>query len=157
MWLEGAVQNRWSVSEMRRMRGEALGEAGGEPLDVDEVVSEEFDSDAPRDMTADEIPRAISATQNVLAEEEAGGEALDDETAFAAEDADFSEHEADAEPNRAVRPFAQLADLPADLADAVESFKLAILRHKLAGWSEVAREDVIDALEALKQLALAAS
>ena len=25
MWLEGAVQNRWSVSQLRRQRGETLG------------------------------------------------------------------------------------------------------------------------------------
>ena len=56
-----------------------------------------------------------------------------------------------------MRPFASLAELPADLADAFESFKLAILRHKLAGWSEVAREDVLGALDSLKGLALAPS
>jgi hypothetical protein len=54
-----------------------------------------------------------------------------------------------------VRPFAHLAELPDDLAQALESFKLGILRHKLAGWNEVALEDVLSALEALKQLALA--
>lgn len=54
-----------------------------------------------------------------------------------------------------VRPFENLAELPDDLADAFDSFKLAILHHKLAGWKEVSRGDVLASLEALKQLALA--
>ena len=50
-------------------------------------------------------------------------------------------------------PFADLPPLPADLADAFESFKLAILRHKLAGWAEVSRDDVVAALTSLERLA----
>ena len=33
----------------------------------------------------------------------------------------------------AVRPFASLPPLPADVNDAFEAYKLCILRHKLAG------------------------
>ena len=36
----------------------------------------------------------------------------------------------------AVRPFASLPPLPADVNDAFEAYKLCILRHKLAGWQE---------------------
>jgi hypothetical protein len=63
----------------------------------------------------------------------------------------------DGDHDEPIRPFAALAELPADLADAFESFKLAILRHKVTGWSEIARDDIVDALDALKQLALAPS
>ncbi len=55
----------------------------------------------------------------------------------------------------AVRPFENLADLPDDLAEAFEMFKLAILRHKTTGWEEISREDVMASLDALKELALA--
>ena len=41
--------------------------------------------------------------------------------------------------------------------DAFESFKLSILRHKLAGWVDVAADDVLAALSALKQLVTAPS
>jgi hypothetical protein len=45
--------------------------------------------------------------------------------------------------------------MPDDLQAAFESFKLAILRHKLAGWVEIPRDDLLHTLDALKQLALA--
>ena len=54
-----------------------------------------------------------------------------------------------------VRPFADLPDLPADLTDAFEQFKVAILAHKLNDWQGVACNDVLAALDALKKLALA--
>jgi hypothetical protein len=56
-----------------------------------------------------------------------------------------------------VRPFENLAELPDDLADAFESFKLAILRHKSAGWAEITRDDVLASLDSLKALAIAPS
>ncbi len=42
-----------------------------------------------------------------------------------------------------VRPFANLTELPDDLADAFEAFKLAVLHHKMDGWQEISREDVL--------------
>jgi hypothetical protein len=39
--------------------------------------------------------------------------------------------------------------------DAFEAYKLCILRHKLAGWQEISRDDLLISLESLKQLALA--
>ncbi len=33
-----------------------------------------------------------------------------------------------------MQPFAGLPELPDDLADAIEALKLAVLRHKTAGW-----------------------
>lgn len=51
------------------------------------------------------------------------------------------------------RPFATLPSLPPDVTDAFESFKLCILRHKLSGWQEISRDDLIVSLEALVDLA----
>ncbi|HET6881331.1 MAG TPA: hypothetical protein VFI31_14310, partial [Pirellulales bacterium] len=46
MWLEGAVQSEWTVSEMRGRRWETLGGArNGQPRD-EEIVEAEFDEDA---------------------------------------------------------------------------------------------------------------
>jgi hypothetical protein len=56
-----------------------------------------------------------------------------------------------------VRPFENLAELPEDLAEAFESFKLAILRHKTDDWRQISRDDVLASLDALKELVLAPS
>jgi hypothetical protein len=61
----------------------------------------------------------------------------------------------DQAPVESIRPFEDLPELPADLAEAMEMFKLSILRHKLDGWSQVAAEDVLLALAGLRQLVLA--
>jgi len=55
------------------------------------------------------------------------------------------------------RPFAALPPLPADVSDAFEDFKMTILRHKVAGWQDISRGDLLLSLDALKQLALADS
>lgn len=47
-------------------------------------------------------------------------------------------------------PFASLPSLPVDLAEALEQFKLGIIRHCASGWSEVSQNDVIKTLDALK-------
>jgi hypothetical protein len=52
------------------------------------------------------------------------------------------------------RPFANLPRLPEDVAAAFEQFKLAILTHKMAGWTEISRDDLLAALDALKELLL---
>jgi hypothetical protein len=56
-----------------------------------------------------------------------------------------------------IRPFENLPDLPTDLAEAFDSFKLAILHHKTDGWEHVAAGDVLHALDALKALVTAPS
>jgi hypothetical protein len=56
-----------------------------------------------------------------------------------------------------VRPFAQLSELPSDLSEALEAFKLAILHHKMEDWQQIARDDVLASLDALKQLVMAPS
>ena len=56
-----------------------------------------------------------------------------------------------------VRPFEDLPPLPDDLADALESFKVAILHHKLSDWESVSRDDVLANVDALRTLVLAPS
>ena len=52
------------------------------------------------------------------------------------------------------RPFANLPDLPDDVAEAFEQFKLVILAHKMADWNDISRDDLLASLDALKELAL---
>lgn len=47
-------------------------------------------------------------------------------------------------------PFESLGEFPQDVKDAVEQFKLCILRHRASQWQEITRDDLIAALDALR-------
>lgn len=47
------------------------------------------------------------------------------------------------------RPFIDLAALPTDVFEAHEEFKLAIIRHRCGGWTEITRGDLVEALRSL--------
>jgi hypothetical protein len=153
MWLEGALQNDWSVSAMRTRRGETLGEvASGDALA--EVVATEMDEDyvppAEEMLRIDGVPMSVAAASDVARtadddEDDAGEAWSEDETPE-----ERGENEV-----TAPAPFAQLPELPPDISEAMESFKLAIIRHRLDGWREVSPRDVVASLDALKSLALA--
>lgn len=163
MWLEGAVQSDWSISQMRRQRAEAL---GGLPTN-EPVVDAELDEDFNHNNPADELlevrdPEPAAGNREGAAYTSgpnfAEGPDFGDESSGAPYDSDEdSDVEPEREPPVAVRPFEQLAELPPDVAEAFESFKLAILHHKLAGWLEISCPDLLGALESLKQLAIAPS
>jgi hypothetical protein len=156
MWLEGAVQNDWSVSQMRDQRWQATGaEPAKKPKDQDIVVSE-LDEDAAFDQEAKE--REFGVVDDVRDP----GDRDDDEAPFDDGTEAYSESDFESGPvmesaPRAtpVSPFADVAELPDDLADAVESLKLAIVRHKIAAWAEVSPDAVLGALDALKTLVTA--
>ena len=163
MWLEGAVQSGWSISQMRRQRAETLG-----ILPADEpqqpVVDAELDEDyspAAGELVEVHDPDATSGNRDepgyAAGPNYADGRDFGDESSAVGIDEPDEERGVEHEPPPAVRPFEQLAELPADVAEAFESFKLAILHHKLAGWAEISCRDLIGALESLKQLALAPS
>lgn len=163
MWLEGAVRNGWSVSAMRSTRWETLGSLPDqEPLDVDIVsgeIDEDFEPAVREDPGQEQAPGEFS-------EETAGprheGPDFGDEDPASMERAAASSDEqladdAEQEPVEFIQPFADLADLPDDLSEAFDAFKLAILRHKGEGWTQISCDDCLGTLEALKQLALAPS
>ena len=153
MWLEGAVANGWSVAQMRATRWQTLGgPAEAAPGDA-ELAGAEIDEDAAaEDALPDTIRESIREVRDPESREPSrAGEPGPDRS----EDADPAADTADEPPPEPVRPFARLAPLPQDLADACETFKLAILHHKRSGWKEIACNDVLAALDALKQLALA--
>lgn len=166
MWLQGAIENGWSVSQMRQMRWEALG--GTEPRE-DDIVEAEFDEDQ---MPLD-APAAGSRVQEVRdpTAESHGGEATEANSPDApradAPDDDFSadsqadqsapweEQTSGAAPSAASFEQLDMAAWPDDLAEAFDEMKLAIVRHRMAGWSEISPADVLTALDALRQLVLA--
>jgi hypothetical protein len=157
MWLEGAVQNEWSIAEMRQQRWEAFGGNAEDQLVGDDDASAELDEDysagdegvsevhAPANRAGSDFDVADDATVDEQSHGNSdAGEPFDPEGSFAAEPAEVPS-----------RPFEHLAELPPDLSEAFEAFKLAILRHKLAGWAEISSRDVLASLDALRQLALA--
>jgi hypothetical protein len=177
LWLEGAVQNDWSVADMRRQRWQAYGAASDEkPRDAD-IVTAEFDEDGPQagDAEPADATSRLRATKDGsrTASERTNGDSRNGNSPAGPDHAqgpDFGEERsvpfaADETPPRdlyladapveSIRPFENLLELPADLAEAMEMFKLSILRHKLDGWTHVAAEDVLLALAGLKQLVLA--
>ena len=154
MWLEGAVQSGWSVAQVRAERWEAIGAPADQKPRDEEIITAELDEDAATDEAAPEtIGESLGAVRDPDADDDrhaarpGADEALDpfDEPAPPPE-------EIAADP---VRPFENLPRLPDDLNEAFDAFKLAILNHKLSGWQEISRDDVLATLDALKQLVLA--
>lgn len=163
MWLEGAVQSRWSVSQMRRQRWEAMGAVAEEPPQDGEIVvaekDEDFEPALGQEPIAQQVTGELAEVQGPSAAEGPEPDSSKDAETTAESDGSASIY-ADERPEETVkfvRPFENLGELPDDLAEAFEAFKLAILRHKADDWRQISREDVLAALDALKELAIAPS
>ncbi len=165
MWLEGAVQNDWSISEMRGQRHEALG--GG--VDKDQL---EATTDGELDEDFQPIEGAtLREVQNpgTMGEDFDGGDSdrsamsshsddeMGDVPVVEAFDADEPMMEATPSTARERGTFEDLADVPEDLSEALESLKLVVLRHKSTGWQDVSRNTVVAWLDAIKELTLSPS
>jgi len=164
MWLEGAIQNRWSVADMRRERWQAFGGSEAERPQESDIVPSEVDEDA-------ELPEIHRL--RVAGSDEGNSSPLDGSSGPRYDGPDFGDepvstsHQAgdsfgiDSADRSSiansppVKPFADLPALPDDLTEAFENFKLGILRHKTSGWQEVSCADVLRSLDALKALATA--
>lgn len=160
MWLEGAVQSRWSVARMCDQRWEALGGAPESQPQESDIVSSELDEDL---VANNKVPSATisDAPAEIHGDTDDYFDANDDESSDDAtsfdDDAAMPRGAMDAADIAAepTRPFEALPALPPDMNEAFDLFKLAILNHKVSGWREIARNDVLSVLDALKQLALA--
>ncbi|MDO4569522.1 MAG: hypothetical protein Q4D38_03965 [Planctomycetia bacterium] len=216
VWLEGAVQQRWSVSQMRKQRWVAIGAPPDLKPTDDEVVLSELDEDAVSAFDAQSLAGAQGAApmpessskvhadgvvgstargsappEGALPSELNGG-TLDTVESFEGKH-DFSErkdpsggasHPASAggasadsfggsdsreqggggssppekveeEMKSSIAPVRLLEDLPElpdDLSEAFEMFKLAILNHKLANWGQITKEEVLTTLRLLEKL-----
>lgn len=156
MWLEGAKQSGWSVSQMREKRWETLGKLEADRPRSGDVVTSETDEDA-------EPARSKSAPVTGEYGEITGpsheGPDFGDEPSdrIGEGGADWLESAPSAPPRELVRPFENLPDLPDDLAESFDSMKLAILHHKRDEWQRVSAADVLHALDALKALVTAPS
>jgi hypothetical protein len=158
LWLEGASQSKWSVSEMRRTRWESTGKLAQDDPTSNPVAAAEADEDYTplvedeEDVEVDREPSDRIGTDGPLNEGPDFGEGESDgEVAVAEEYEDVEAPEA--VEYSGSNPFADLPSLPDDLSEAMEQFKLAIVRHRLAEWSEVTPAVVQRVLDALGEFA----
>jgi hypothetical protein len=157
MWLQGAVESDWSIGQMRDQRWEAHGAPSELKPSAADIVTNEVDEDANAPDAAG-APSALRGAVSEVHDTERGEAEEADYATDAPFDAADSPPAADARAEAApmtVRPFENLPELPDDLKEAFELFKLAILSHKISGWSEISQEQVLGVLESLKRLALA--
>lgn len=158
MWLEGAVHNGWSISRMRARRTEALGriaevrpveEQPAIDLDEPDAESEGFIEDAP--LATDDLESADRWIDPCEVDLESGTDAIDADDQ-AAQDASTS---VAADKASAVRPFESLPPLPADVGEAFEAMKLAIVSRRVGGWTDISPDDMLAVLDALRRLVVA--
>lgn len=159
MWLEGATQSKWSVSQMRRTRWESQGGDPQQEPQETEIVSASVDEDFTPLAEVEEDASVQDDSRSVAEGPRDEGPDFGDESEPTAADGstvddDALPWEGDAEVGDPIEsPFANLPSLPVDMAEALEQFKLSIIRHRSDSWSEVAQGDVLQAVDALRAFA----
>lgn len=164
LWLEGAVRSGWSISQMRDQRWEAMGGKADEKPKAQDIVASDDDEDVVlpaqgggNDGRYEDAPDGVSAGPVAegpdFGDESGGSDFTGDKND---DDDDIDNLEGSSVPSL-VQPFAGLPDLPPDMTEALELFKLAIIRHKAGGWNEISPEAVVKALDGLKLLVTARS
>ncbi len=161
LWLEGAVQSGWSVSQMRRTRWESMGSQPElEPNEQDIVADGSIAGGVDEDYTplaeVDDATGVEDGPRSVAEGPRPDGPDFGDEDYSASGRSEAGDESDDGLPwddelkSPGESPFAKLPSLPVDLAEALEQFKLAIIRHRADGWAEVSQADIHRALDALK-------
>lgn len=156
MWLEGAVQSKWSVSGMRKQRWEAMGKVGEQPNESDIVTAEITEETQSLNLTENDRNNDRDYVEGPVHE---GPDWGDDQpsTDRKSSDSDDGESGKDKKMSSAdveeVRSFDSFTDLPDDIIEAVNKFKMAIMHHKTSNWEEVEKQEVLDLLDAIKNLA----
>jgi hypothetical protein len=156
MWLEGVVQNKWSVSGMRKQRWETLGKVGNEPLDSEIIVSEPAEetqslalSENARNNDRDYMEGPVHEGPDWGdGDRPAGSPSLNTATLD-----DESKSDLEVEAPHEVRPFESFTDLPDDVMEAASDFKVAIIKHKSEEWEQISCNELVALLDALKRLA----
>lgn len=156
MWLEGAMRSAWSVSAMREQRWQSLGAIEADRPSDDQISSADTDEDvvlpaqggSNRASQADEAGRITTGPSDE--DPDFGDE--DQLGSASASGPKGSAKSVGDESGELLQPFAGLPDLPGDMSEALEMFKLAILRHKANSWADVSRDTVLQIINGLKQL-----
>ena len=162
MWLEGAILQNWSVSQMRGKRWETVGKPGEQAPFDETAESDELDDDA-MEVSDDEafaggvssVEKSSDAPKSRAANDDADDSA--DEPAARSASGGDDRPTGQATAKQRSRLAVEVDDLPDDLADAFEQFKLAIITQRRLRWSETTPSAVIECLDALRELTLAPS
>jgi hypothetical protein len=155
MWLEGAVQSKWSVSKMRQQRWETLGKLPGDKPDAADIVATEADEET-QSLALSEKERK-NDRDYIEGPVHEGPDFGDEPTGSRSSSNAIAEMEVDAPtaPIDPVKHFEAFDSLPEDVSEAANAFKVAIITHKASEWEDIPRDDMVGLLDALKQLALA--
>jgi hypothetical protein len=162
LWLEGAMQNGWSVAQMRVQRWETIGASDEfKPREEDMIVTDIDDDAYSHRISQDRIEgRSVEIGGGVI-------EGFDASTLTAAEpEAELpkkkespkkskpKQTEADGtySTGELLTSLKNVSEFPSDLSEPMELLKTAILNHKLSGWKLVSANQVGNALDALKLL-----
>ena len=171
LWLEGAVQNDWSVAQMRAQRWEAVGAPDGyKPREEDVFVTEIDEYIYSRQPALERVPpdriegrSAEIGTIDAIEGFDACSVAVPVSAAEPPKKKEQPKKDRakQLESNGHVPATGKLlmslkgiAEFPADLAESLELLKVAILNHKLADWKSIPAERVYQSLEALKMLTI---
>lgn len=157
MWLEGAMRSGWSVSAMREQRWQSLGALEADRPQESQITNADTDEDVvlPAQGGSDRRDRADEAGDiSVGPTDESPDFGDEDQLSTAPSAGDKSSAKVEDAEGELIQPFAGLPDLPSDLSEALEMFKLAVLRHKAASWADVPRDTVLQILAGLKQLTI---
>ena len=158
MWLEGAIHNDWSVSQMRGKRWETLGTPPEQQQA--EIEADQF-SDEPTPPSTSASEDGSVAPEIAPAQPKASTvKPLADDESTTEEKRSRGAKGPSSTSSSAVTPKQALSkidveQLPDDLAEAFESFKLAIIAQRREGWKEITPDGVVKCLDALRQLTLA--
>ena len=159
MWLQGAVEEGWSVSIMRQKRWEAEGAVESKRPTDSQVVEVELDEDVVlpaqgggREKDYGDSPDGVATGPTYEGPDFGDEEELSslsggkDSTGGAAA---ISEVDESGEATSPVQPFVGLPEVPDDLSDAIETLKLTLLRLKTDGWRDVDVDTVQKYLDAI--------
>lgn len=161
MWLEGAIQNGWSISQMRGKRWETVGKPGEalpeEPaaelegsLEDGRALREENETLTPNSA---EVQAPSSEPSLSTSSSSADGERQSDAEQDSVDDPSELEEAPSVSKTKRERLPVEVDELPDDMAEAFEQFKLAIISQRRSHFSEISCEAVVECLDALKQLA----
>lgn len=169
MWLQGAADNQWSVSQMRNQRWETMGKLADQKPNPGDVITSELDEDletnergrrdnmddfqsSPRlegpDFGEDGEPGSKGNRKSKEDAPEGTAANLDDDNRVSVMNEDTVP---------GLRPFENIDQLPEEFGNLVEDFKLSIIHFKSEGWEEVSQKQVLEVLDGLKYLATSAT
>jgi hypothetical protein len=158
MWLEGGVQNKWSVSEMRRQRWETLGKVGDPPQEGEVITTEVAEETQSLSLSENTRSNDRDYIEGPVHE----GPDWGDESSSGKSSKDSSDSNEESDPGQSkkterpkARAFESFVDMPDDVMEAANAFKVSIISHKSDEWEAVKLNDMLDLLDSLKQLAVA--